>query len=159
MTRVEVLNYADVPLYTVDWTVAIGDVYIGRAEIVEIHEDIRIGIVGGSIPFPKVIKFKTLDSITKSFKKNRSRFSRTDLFARDSGTCQYCEKKLTRETATVDHVMPRSRGGLTSWENCVISCNDCNCKKGNRTPGEAGMDLARSPVKPKPHQIQRVKRR
>ena len=146
--RVEVLNYADVPMYFTDWTDAIGSVYIGRAEIVEAYEDRCIRLVDGTLPFPKIIRFKTLDSITKHHKRKSMRFSRSDLFLRDSGTCQYCEAKLSKEDATVDHVLPRSRGGSTSWENCVLCCNTCNGKKGSKTPIEAGMRLLKSPSKP-----------
>lgn len=146
--RVEVLNYADVPMYFTDWTDAIGSVYVGRAEIVEAYEDMCIRLVDGTLPFPKIIRFKTLDSITKQHKRKTVRFSRSDLFLRDAGTCQYCEAKLTKEESTVDHVLPRSRGGTTSWENCVLSCNSCNGKKGSKTPAEAGMRLLKSPSKP-----------
>jgi 5-methylcytosine-specific restriction endonuclease McrA len=148
MNKVEVLNYADVPMYFVDWTEAMGNVFVGRAEVVEVYEDLRIGIVGGSIPHPKIIKFKSLDSVTKSHKRKVIRFTRVDLFARDEGRCQYCEKQLTKEISTIDHVVPRSRGGATSWENCVISCADCNGKKGSRTPHEAGMNLLKTPGRP-----------
>ena len=157
MHRVEVLNYADVPMYFVDWTEAIGDVFVGRAEIVEVYEDLKIGIVGGTIPYPKIIRFKSLDSITKSHRRKITRFTRVDLFARDEGKCQYCDKQLTKEVSTIDHIVPRSRGGTTTWENCVISCSDCNGRKGNRTPHEAGMNLLRVPSRP--HKIVRDIRR
>ena len=149
MERVEVLNYADVCLYTVDWTEAIGDIFTGRADIVENHEHRHIGLVSGSMPMPKVIKFKSLDSVTKSYKRKKNKFSRSDCYLRDNGTCQYCGTKVTRELAELEHVMPRSRGGATTWENCVVSCHDCNSKKGNKTPHEAGMYLLRTPTIPR----------
>jgi len=153
MERVEVLSYADVLLYSVDWIEAIGDVFTGRADIVENHEHRHIGMVGGSMPMPKIIKFKSLESITKSYRRNKAHFSRTDCYIRDNGTCQYCGTKITRELAELEHIVPRSRGGVTSWENCVMSCHDCNSKKGNKTPHEAGMRLIKTPTKPSANQI------
>lgn len=146
--RVEVLNYADVSMYYTDWTDAISNVYIGRAEIVEAYEGKCINAVDEIFPFPKTIRFKTLASITKQYKRKTSKFNRRDVFIRDAGMCQYCETLLTKEESTIDHVLPRSRGGLTSWENCVLSCNTCNTKKGNKTPSEAGMRLLKLPAKP-----------
>jgi len=79
----------------------------------------------------------------------RVRFSRFNVYARDDSTCQYCGRRLPRSELNLDHVVPRSRGGRTSWENVVCSCVACNLRKGGRTPGEAGMDLLRSPLRPR----------
>ena len=156
--RVEVLSYAYEHLYLADWKDAISDVFIGRAEVLEEHEGRTIGIVGGSIPFPKVVRFKSGQTASKLRNRQTMRFNKEGLFMRDAGTCQYCEKELTRQNSTIDHIIPRSKGGNTSWENCVICCPSCNSKKGNKTLTEAGMDLLRIPAKPKPHQLQWVKR-
>lgn len=156
--RVEVLSYAYEHLYLADWKDAISDVFIGRAEVIEEHEDRTIGIVGGHIPFPKVVRFKTGISASKFKFRQAHKFNRDLLFLRDQGKCQYCEKELTREQSTIDHVLPRSRGGGTDWENCVICCHGCNGKKGNRTPSEAGMNLLSMPGRPKPNQVRMVKR-
>lgn len=75
-------------------------------------------------------------------------FSRRNLFRRDHHQCQYCGKKPKTADLTIDHVMPRSRGGVSSWENCVLACVSCNTRKGNRTPDEAFMKLAKKPVRP-----------
>jgi 5-methylcytosine-specific restriction endonuclease McrA len=69
------------------------------------------------------------------------------VFARDSWTCQYCG---TTSHLTVDHVIPRSRGGPSDWENIVTSCAPCNRRKGNRTPVEAGVQPKRKPKAPGP---------
>lgn len=156
--RVEVLSFAYEHLYLADWRDAIGDVFVGRAEVLEEHESKRIGTAGGSIPFPKVVRFKTGLTASKLCNRLTMRFSKETLFARDAGTCQYCQKELTRQCSTIDHIIPRSKGGNTNWENCVICCPGCNSKKGNKTLIEAGMDLFRIPGKPKSQQIQRVKR-
>lgn len=156
--RVEVLSYAYEHLYLTDWRDAVSDVFIGRAEVVEEHEEQTIGIVGGSIPFPKVVRFKAGASVAKFRNKQVVKFNRDTLFLRDSGTCQYCERELSHNNSTIDHVVPRSKGGMTSWENCVICCTSCNTKKGSKTPAEAGMNLLTTPVRPKLHQVQWVKR-
>jgi len=71
--------------------------------------------------------------------------SRKNILMRDRYTCQYCHRTLPASELTLDHVVPRSRGGETSWENLVACCHHCNNRKGNRTPDEAAMRLARSP--------------
>jgi 5-methylcytosine-specific restriction endonuclease McrA len=80
--------------------------------------------------------------------KNRVKFSRQNVLARDRWRCQYCgERKPTREL-TFDHVVPRSRGGKTTWENVCSACISCNMYKADRTPKEAGLKLLKKPVKP-----------
>ena len=76
------------------------------------------------------------------------RFRKKVLFNRDGWQCQDCGLKLLWNTATLDHVMPSSRGGPTSWSNCAASCKPCNKKKANRTPEEAGMKLTNVPRAP-----------
>jgi 5-methylcytosine-specific restriction endonuclease McrA len=80
--------------------------------------------------------------------RHRIRFSRLNVYTRDGSTCQYCGRRLPRSELNLDHVVPRSRGGSTSWENVVCSCVRCNLRKGGRTPEEAGMCLLRSPARP-----------
>lgn len=81
--------------------------------------------------------------------KTGVKFSRGNVFSRDSLTCQYCQKKLPSKQLNYDHVLPFSRGGRTNFANIATSCYPCNNKKGNRTPEEAGMPLARKPFVPK----------
>ena len=76
-------------------------------------------------------------------------FSRRNLFLRDNHRCQYCGIRASSEELSVDHVMPRSKGGLSTWTNCVLACHECNVRKGNRTPHEAGMRLSRTPAQPR----------
>lgn len=76
------------------------------------------------------------------------RFSRRSIFERDKSTCQYCGTKLAKSELTIDHVMPRSRGGRDTWDNLVLACVKCNVRKGDRTPVEAAMPLIRRPHKP-----------
>ena len=75
--------------------------------------------------------------------------SRRNLFRRDRHTCQYCGRKTATNELSIDHVLPRSRGGRTTWENCVLACTGCNRRKANRTPEEAGLRLLKRPDKPR----------
>ena len=76
-------------------------------------------------------------------------FSRRNLFKRDHYVCQYCGRQAPPDELTIDHIVPRSQGGESTWENCVVACLDCNKRKGNRTPDQAGMRLRRKPMRPK----------
>jgi 5-methylcytosine-specific restriction endonuclease McrA len=75
-------------------------------------------------------------------------FSRRNLFKRDRLTCQYCGLQPGPSELTVDHVVPRSRGGVSTWENCVLACVECNKRKADRSPAQAGLKLRRVPKKP-----------
>ncbi|HUY33300.1 MAG TPA: HNH endonuclease [Pirellulales bacterium] len=75
-------------------------------------------------------------------------FSRRNIFKRDHFTCQYCAVQPGPEELTIDHVLPRSQGGTSTWENCVLSCVDCNKRKADRTPEQAGIRLRKPPVRP-----------
>ena len=81
--------------------------------------------------------------------KTKVRLSRANVYARDGSHCQYCGGRFSRSSLNLDHVIPRSRGGLTTWENVVCSCIKCNLRKGGRTPEEAGMKLLKKPVRPR----------
>ena len=81
--------------------------------------------------------------------QQRVHFSRRTIYRRDNNQCQYCGRKPGTPELNIDHVIPRSRGGLTTWENCVLSCVVCNKRKADRTPEEAGMTLLRQPKKPR----------
>jgi 5-methylcytosine-specific restriction endonuclease McrA len=75
-------------------------------------------------------------------------FSRRNIYRRDRYTCQYCGARPGSELLSIDHVLPRSRGGRSTWENCVLACLDCNKKKANRTLPESGLSLPREPGRP-----------
>ncbi len=75
-------------------------------------------------------------------------FSRRNIFKRDGYTCQYCGKQPRTEELTLDHVVPRAQGGTSRWDNCVLACVECNKRKADRTPEQAGMRLKRPPVQP-----------
>jgi 5-methylcytosine-specific restriction endonuclease McrA len=75
-------------------------------------------------------------------------FSRRNVAKRDHSTCQYCGAQPGGESITIDHVIPRSQGGTSSWTNCVAACEACNARKADRTPEQAGMRLRRRPARP-----------
>ncbi|MCK5578756.1 MAG: HNH endonuclease [Planctomycetes bacterium] len=100
---------------------------------------------GLRIRVPRVIRLTFYDKVPKK----KVKFNRKNILARDSYTCQYCGKKYSSSTLSVDHVVPRSRGGSTSWTNIVACCHRCNTKKGGRLPREARMRLLKEPIAPK----------
>jgi 5-methylcytosine-specific restriction endonuclease McrA len=114
-----------------------------RELAVELHHD-RVGLVGGVIRVPRVLLLIAYERVPR----RHVRFSRFNIFARDNNTCQYCGHRFARTELNLDHVNPRSRGGLSTWENIVCSCHLCNRRKGGRTPDEASMHLVRRPRRP-----------
>lgn len=104
-----------------------------------------VGMVNGRIRVPRVIVLPGFDRIPK----RHVRYSRVNVFARDKFTCQYCGSSPPRSQLNLDHVIPRSLGGRTTWENVVCSCVACNRRKGGRTPQQARLRLQRSPSKPR----------
>ena len=103
-----------------------------------------VGLVNRVIRVPRVILLVTYDRVPK----RQVRFSRYNIYARDKCTCQYCGRRLPRQELNLDHVIPRSQGGTSVWENVVCSCHECNHRKGGRTPQQANMPLVRKPFKP-----------
>lgn len=104
-----------------------------------------IHTVSFKIRVPRVILLVFYDRLPKKEVK----FTRHNIFERDKNTCQYCGRVCDRNDLNLDHVIPRDRGGPTTWENIVCSCVECNTQKGNRTPVEAGLHLIRKPKRPK----------
>ncbi len=104
-----------------------------------------IRAVNMAIQVPRVIRLICFDRQPQQ----TLRLNRRNLFARDDHRCQYCGDNFPTQQLSVDHVMPRSRGGKTTWDNVVCSCVRCNTKKGGRTPREAKMQLMRPPSKPR----------
>ena len=84
----------------------------------------------------------------EGFVRKEAKFNRINIFRRDGGVCQYCRNKFSRSELTIDHVVPRSKGGRSVWGNVVCCCIACNRKKGGRSPAQAGMNLNRKPKKP-----------
>jgi 5-methylcytosine-specific restriction endonuclease McrA len=87
------------------------------------------------------------------------KFSRGNIYLRDQNRCQFCGRKFSSAELSLDHVIPISRGGKSTWENVVCACLPCNVKKGNKLLGECGMQLTRQPVRPKWHPLHRLQGR
>ncbi len=159
-TRVLVLNKVYLPVHVISAKRAFCMVFRGVAKFVDKEyrtfdfqswaalsvatDDESVGMVGRVIRVPRVILLQTYDRLPKK----QVRFSRFNIYARDKNTCQYCARRLPKGDLNLDHVIPRSRGGLTTWENVVCCCIACNRKKGGMTPAEAKMHLVRKPVRP-----------
>ena len=94
---------------------------------------------------PRVIRVLTFSRPLRQEVK----FTRRNIFARDGNTCQYCGRRFSTAELSLDHVVPRARGGGTTWENVVCACIRCNVRKGGRTPREAGMNLMTEPARPR----------
>lgn len=101
--------------------------------------------VNRAILVPRVIILQVYDRLPRT----KVRFSRYNIYLRDSNTCQYCGEQLPRVDLNLDHVVPRAQGGRTTWENVVCCCIDCNLSKGARTPEQAGLKLLKQPVRPR----------
>ena len=156
-----VLNRSYLPVHVTSVRRAFSLVYQGVARVVdEQYEtfdfdswrdlairagDDSIGVVGGLIRVPRVILLTAFDRIPK----RHVRFSRINVYGRDRSTCQYCGRRFPRTELNLDHVVPRSKGGRTTWQNVVCSCLDCNRRKGGRTPQKAGMRLIAPPRRPR----------
>lgn len=104
-----------------------------------------ISTVNFNVVVPRIIRLMFSDRLpTKEVKLNRR-----NLFARDNNQCQFCGKRFPTRALSLDHIVPRSQGGRSTWENLVCACLKCNAKKGCRTPRQAHMQLIRSPRPPK----------
>ncbi|MFN3466683.1 MAG: HNH endonuclease [Candidatus Brocadiales bacterium] len=104
-----------------------------------------IRTVSLEIPVPRIIRLLFYDKVPRWGVK----FNRRNIFARDENRCQYCGCRFSTYELSLDHVLPRSRGGRTTWTNVVCACTECNKRKGGRTPEEAGLKLIRRPFVPK----------
>lgn len=159
-TKVLVLNRSYFPVHVTSLRRAFSLLYQGVAKAVDDQyqtfdfnswsalsaslNDETIGLVGQAIKVPRVILLVAYDRVPK----RRVRFSRFNVFARDKNTCQYCGRRLPRSELNLDHVVPRSKGGTSGWDNVVCSCFACNRKKGGLLLEETHMRLIEKPVQP-----------
>jgi 5-methylcytosine-specific restriction endonuclease McrA len=127
----------------ISWQRAFTLLTLGKVEVLEEYDrDVRTVNV--------VFKMPAVVRLLRAFRRHKKpvKFSRVNIYARDKYRCQYCGGKAPISELTYDHVVPRSRGGRTVWENIVTCCYECNRKKANRTPREAAMKLRTRPVQP-----------
>jgi Restriction endonuclease len=142
--RVLVLNASYEPLQLVSVRRAVILILQEKAELIEAAEQ-QLRARNIAFDMPIVIRLVRYIKIPRRL---RLPCSRRGVLARDRETCQYCGTQPGRLHLTVDHVVPRSQGGQTVWENVVTACRDCNHRKGGRTPEEARMTLLSKPRQP-----------
>ena len=140
-----VLNVTYEPLSVIPVSRAVHLLLAGRAELIEASEAI-IRSERTQMMVPLVVRLLHYVRVPHNLPLP---LSRRALLLRDNYTCQYCGDTPGRENLTIDHVLPRSKGGRTEWENVVVACAPCNRRKGNRMPDEAGMPLAAKPHRPR----------
>jgi len=136
-----VLNQNYEPLNVCNVRRAIVLVIDGKAEILETH-DTTVNTARAKYPSPSVIRLVYLIKRPRP----RVKLTRREIFIRDNFTCQYCGRQVS--DLTLDHVIPRSRGGQHTWENLVSACKPCNHRKGGKTLSEAKMTLRQQPYEP-----------
>lgn len=129
-----VVDPQDYRLYTwADWST-----------LIPREDELFIQAVRLRLRVPEVVALTQYDRIPM----NAVTFSRRNIYKRDRYTCQYCGSQPGTEELTLDHVVPRSQGGISTWENCVLACIGCNKRKADRTPEQAHMPLRKKPVRP-----------
>jgi len=116
-----------------------------RARHFRQSDDEWVRTSSSEIQVPRVIRLLGFEKLPKQTVK----FNRRNIFARDNNQCQYCGRKFPTADLSLDHIVPRSQGGLSTWENIVCACVKCNVRKGGRTPKQAHLSLIRKPEKPK----------
>ena len=143
MEQVLLLNLTYEPLKIINWKKAITLFLLGKVEVLEEYSR-EIHSVSFTVRLPSVVRLLRIVKRPKSPVK----FSRQNIYGRDQYRCQYCGTGYPSEELTYDHIIPKSRGGKTQWNNIVTCCIGCNRKKGGRTPAEAHMKLLRRPSRP-----------
>ena len=138
------------PLSLWPWQEAIKAVFLDRVDVVASYDQV-VRSPSFEMPIPSVVSLKQYVAQDRS-----PAFTRFNVFLRDSFACQYCG---SADDLTFDHVVPRSQGGKTTWENIVAACAPCNLMKGGRTPREAHMHPRRHPRRPDMFQLQALGRR
>jgi 5-methylcytosine-specific restriction endonuclease McrA len=141
------------PLSLWSWQDAVKAVFLGRVNIVSEY-DRTVRSPSFEMRLPSVISLKEYVPGTR-----RPAFTRFNVFLRDRFVCQYCGDDFPTQDLTFDHVIPRSRGGRTAWENVVTACGGCNLLKGNHLPREVGMFPIFSPRQPTTFELQENGRR
>jgi len=126
---------------------AVSKVVCNKAIVVESDPDRKIRSERMVIDAPQVLRLNRFTGY-KQYAKIKIKLNKASLLQRDQFECQYCGHEVSEKSATVDHVIPKSRGGKSTWINYVIACKPCNSLKGNRTPEEANMTLLSNPAYP-----------
>ncbi|MCB1784149.1 MAG: HNH endonuclease [Alphaproteobacteria bacterium] len=136
------------PLSVWPWHEAVKAIFRGSVTVVSEYER-TVRSPGMEMNLPSVLALKEYIPMART-----PAFTRFNVFLRDQWTCQYCGEQSKTSELTFDHVIPKSRGGRTSWENIVAACRPCNTGKGNLMPAEAGMYPMREPRRPSIYELQ-----
>ena len=145
MKSVLVLDSSYRPIKQISWQKAMTLFFQDKIEVIREYKDTWISSPSKRFRLPAVIRL-----VNYIFKLPWGiKLTRTNIFIRDKGKCQYCDKRLNKSRFTVDHVIPKSKGGKSSWENLVCSCSKCNTYKGDKSLKEMGIKLKKKPEQPK----------
>lgn len=136
------------PLSLWNWQESIKAVFLNKVNVVSEY-DFAARSPNKRITIPSVVALKNIAPMDRS-----AAFTRFNVFLRDNFTCQYCESRKSISELTFDHIIPRSKGGKTSWKNVVAACKVCNLKKGNKTLDEIDLKLKRKPTNPSVRSLQ-----
>ena len=136
------------PLSVWAWQDAVKAVFLDRVSVLSEYE-VAVRSPSMSMRLPSVIALKEYIPAAR-----RPAFTRFNVFLRDAFACQYCSDRLPTHDLTFDHVIPRSRGGRTTWDNVVTACGSCNLRKGSRLPRECGMHPRQAPCQPSTWELQ-----
>ncbi len=134
MSRCVLLNADYTFLNLLSWKRAVCLTVKGKVQVLKYSEKVVHTVSGGEVRIPAVLK---LIKLIRTLYRSRVTFSKHNVLVRDRFRCAYCGERRSR--LTIDHIIPRSRGGSTDFENCVACCRACNIRKGSRTPREALM--------------------
>jgi 5-methylcytosine-specific restriction endonuclease McrA len=138
MKNTTILNSNYTHLTVVSWKRGLRLLIAEKVIPIEFYEDYELITAAGEVYLlPRVVILKKYVKLPdRMYKPNRR-----NIFLRDNYSCAYCEKQLSTEELSVDHIIPKSRGGKETWENLITACKSCNCTKGDRTPEEADMPI------------------
>lgn len=138
MRNTTVLNSNYTHLTVVKWTKALKLMLKNKVIPIDFYDEFVVSCGGGiTFQIPRIVVL--VNYVKVPYRENKP--TRRNIFIRDNYTCRYCKKQLSADDLSIDHVLPKSRGGKESWENLVTSCKNCNYKKGDKTPEEADMPL------------------
>ena len=138
-----VLNSAYIPLNSISWKRAICLIYQEKADVIY-EKDKILHSPSVEMKMPSVIRLKNVDFMPHV----NIKYNKRNVYLRDNYICQYCGKKPQLKDLTIDHVVPKTKGGQSVWTNIVACCSKCNLRKGDKTPKQAGMSLLALPKKP-----------
>lgn len=131
------------PMCAIPWTRALVLDLNGKVDVMEYYDEV-VRTPTDAWPLPAVVRLRQYLRL----RRRAVALTRRNLILRDEGTCQYCLQQPLARELTIDHVVPRSQGGPTTWENVVLACGTCNRRKGARLPAQAKMPLLREPTRP-----------